>query len=73
MPDGHGGTHKYMADDFCKAAFTGKLSPTNAWVAARYNTPGLIAHQSALKDGESLAVPDFGDSPAGLEVLEADI
>jgi predicted dehydrogenase len=72
MPDGHGGTHKYMADDFCKAAFTGKLSPTNAWVAARYNIPGLIAHQSALKDGESMSVPDFGDSPAGLEVLEAD-
>ena len=72
MPDGHGGTHKYMCDDFCKAAYTGKLSPTNAWIAARYNLPGLIAHQSALKDGESIDVPDFGDPPAGQDMLDSD-
>lgn len=72
MPDGHGGTHKYMADDFCKAAYTGKLSPTNAWVAARYNLPGLVAHQAALRGGDTLAVPDQGDSPAGWDVLASD-
>ena len=72
MHDGHGGTHKFMADDFCKAAYTGKLSPTNAWVAARYNLPGLIAHESALKGGETMVVPDLGDSPTGWEVLESD-
>jgi predicted dehydrogenase len=73
MHDGHGGTHKFMADDFCKAAYTGKLSPTNAWVAARYNLPGLIAHESALRGGETMTVPDLGDSPAGWEVMESDI
>lgn len=72
MPDGHGGTHKYMADDFIKAAYTGKLSPTNAWVAARYNLPGLIAHQSALREGEAIEVPDLGDPPANMDVLESD-
>ena len=25
--------------------------------------PGLIAHQSALKGGELLEIPDLGDSP----------
>jgi len=72
LHDGHGGTHKFMVDDFCKAAYTGKLSPTNAWIAARYNIPGLLAHQSALKDGESIAVRDLGDPPADWELLNPD-
>ncbi|MBO5051811.1 MAG: Gfo/Idh/MocA family oxidoreductase [Clostridia bacterium] len=67
---GHAGTHKFMVDDFCQAYVTGKLSPTNAWQAARYNLPGLVAHQSALRGGETLEVPDLGD-PQG-EVLSED-
>ena len=59
-----------MVDDFCQAYVTGKLSPTNAWQAARYNLPGLVAHQSALRGGETLEVPDLGD-PQG-EVLSED-
>jgi predicted dehydrogenase len=73
LPDGHGGTHKFMVDDFCKAAYTGKLSPTNAWVAARYNIPGLVAHQSALKGGEAIAIKDLGDPPADWELLNPDV
>lgn len=67
---GHAGTHKFMVDDFCQAYMTGKLSPTNAWNAARYNLPGLTAHQSALMGGVTLDVPDLGD-PEG-EVLSED-
>ncbi len=70
LHDGHGGTHKFMADDFCKAAYTGKLSPTNIWTAARFNIPGLIAHESALRDGESMAVPDLGEPPADWPLLD---
>lgn len=69
---GHAGTHKFMVDDFCQAYMTGKLSPTNAWQAARYNIPGLTAHQSALKGGVSLDVYDCGDPPADWEVLSED-
>lgn len=69
---GHAGTHKFMVDDFCQAVVTGKLSPTNAWQAARYNIPGLVAHQSAMLGGVTLDVPDLGDPPAGLEVLSED-
>ena len=70
---GHGGTHKFMADDFCKAAYTGKLSPTKIWAAARFNLPGLVAYQSALRDGEPMVVPDCGEPPAGWEVLDAEL
>ena len=68
----HGGTHKYMVDDFCRACVTGKLSPTNAWQAARYNLPGLTAHKSAIAGGEVLPVPDPGDPPAGWDVLPSE-
>jgi len=69
---GHAGTHKFMVDDFCKAAYTGKLSPTNIWVAARFNIPGIVAHQSALRDGEPMSVPDCGEPPADWEWLTPD-
>ena len=69
---GHAGTHKFMVDDFCQAYMTGKLSPTNAWQAARYNIPGLTAHESALQGGAVLEVYDCGDPPAHLEVLDED-
>ena len=70
LPNGHNGTHQFLIDDFCRAYATGKLSPTNIWAVARYNIPGLIAHQSALLGGELLPIPDLGDPPADWEVLE---
>ena len=70
MPNGHNGTHHFLIDDFCRAYETGKLSPTNIWAVARYNIPGLIAHQSALNGSVPMEVPDLGDPPADWEVLD---
>jgi hypothetical protein len=39
------------------------LPPINAWVAARYTLPGIVAHQSALQGGVQLEIPDHGDAP----------
>ena len=69
---GHAGTHKFMVDDFCQAYMTDKLSPTNAWQAARYNIPGLTAHESAMRGGVMLDVYDCGNPPAHLEILDED-
>ena len=69
MPNGHNGTHHFLVDDFCRAYETGKLSPTNIWAVARYNIPGLLAHQSALNGNIPMDVPDLGDAPADWEVL----
>jgi predicted dehydrogenase len=63
-PNGHEGSHHFLADDFVRALTTGSLPPVNAWVAARYTLPGIIAHQSANRAGERLPIPDFGDPPA---------
>lgn len=67
MTNGHAGSHQFLVDDFVKAANTGIQPPINAWQAARYLIPGLIAHESSLRNGELLEIPDFGDGPT-LEV-----
>jgi hypothetical protein len=69
-PSGHHGSHHFLADDFVRACTTGALPPNHVWAAARYNLPGLIAHESAKREGEVLAVPDLGDPPAGSAMLE---
>lgn len=70
LKNGHNGTHQFLIDDFCRAYATGKLSPTNIWEVARWNVPGLVAHQSALAGGQPMEVPDFGEPPADWEVLD---
>ncbi|RDG30461.1 Gfo/Idh/MocA family protein, partial [Streptomyces corynorhini] len=63
VSNGHEGSHHFLADDFVTAVNTGTLPPVNAWTAARYTLPGIVAHESALKNGERLAIPDYGDAP----------
>ncbi|MFF8726791.1 Gfo/Idh/MocA family protein [Streptomyces sp. NPDC015171] len=63
LHNGHEGSHHFLADDFVTAVATRTLPPVNAWVAARYTLPGIIAHESARQGGARLAVPDFGDAP----------
>jgi len=64
QPSGHAGSHQFLVHDFVEACVTGKTPPNNVWAAARYAVPGIIAHQSALRGGELLEVPDFGDAPS---------
>ncbi len=62
-PNGHEGSHHFLADDFVQAIKTGKQPPVNAWTAARFTLPGIIAWESANRGGERLPVPDHGDCP----------
>jgi predicted dehydrogenase len=64
LPNGHNGSHQFLVDDFVRACVTGVTPPNNVWAAARYLLPGLVAHESALKGGELMEVPDFGEAPA---------
>lgn len=63
----HYNSHPFLVDDFVRAVMTGKLPPNNAWESARYMVPGLIAHESALKGGVLMDVPDFGGAPENWE------
>ena len=64
LPSGHMNSHKMLVDDFMTALHDGTLPTVNAWLAARFTVPGLVAHQSALQGGVLMDVPDFGDPPA---------
>jgi predicted dehydrogenase len=64
LHNGHEGSHHFLADDFVRAVADKSLPPVNAWVAARYTLPGIVAHQSALQGGVQLEIPDHGDAPA---------
>lgn len=63
-PNGHEGSHHFLVDDFVTAVNSGTLPPVNAWVAARFTLPGIVAHASAVQGGERLPIRDFGDAPA---------
>lgn len=70
LPNGHYGSHQFLVDDFVRALHQRKLPPNHVWNAARYVIPGLIAHESAQREGESLAIPDLGGSPANAMFID---
>jgi predicted dehydrogenase len=63
LPNGHYGSHQFLVDDFCRAWADHTLPPCHVWNAAKWNAPGLVAHESAKQDGKVLEIPDFGDPP----------
>ena len=70
LPNGHHGSHQFLADDFANALHRGHTPVLNVWTAARFCAPGIVAHESAQRDGESMSVPDFGDPPADLTIMD---
>lgn len=63
-PNGHEGSHHFLADDFVRAVRSGTQPPVNAWTAARFTLPGIAAWESARAGGVRVPVLDLGDPPA---------
>ncbi len=61
--NGHMASHQFLIDDFCRAVYEHTMPTVNAWVAARYTVPGIVAYESLKQDGVPMDVPDFGDPP----------
>lgn len=57
---GHGGSHTHLTHEFIRALVEERRPAIDVYEAIAYTAPGIVAHQSALKDGESMPVPDFG-------------
>ncbi|MFA7231524.1 MAG: Gfo/Idh/MocA family oxidoreductase [Victivallaceae bacterium] len=70
LDNGHSGSHQFLVDDFCRAVVTRKLPFTNVWFAGRVSAAGITAHESALKNGERLPVPNFGYNPGDIPFLD---
>ena len=58
------GTHPYLVHEFVDAVAANRTPAINAWEATRYMAAGVMAHKSAMRGGEVLGVPDWGDPPS---------
>jgi predicted dehydrogenase len=56
---GHGGSHGPLMNEFITAILENREPLVNVYEALAMTVPGIIAHQSALKDGERLKIPQF--------------
>lgn len=58
---GHGGSHTFITHEFITAILEDREPEVNIYEALAYTVPGIIAHQSALKGGESMKIPNFDE------------
>ncbi|MGQ9649949.1 MAG: Gfo/Idh/MocA family protein [Phycisphaerae bacterium] len=58
-PGGHGGSHGYLGDDFIDAILRGRKPAVDVIDALNMTVPGYYAHLSAVKDGETLKIPQY--------------
>ena len=56
---GHEGSHTFLTHEFIDALVHNRRPTVDVFEALAYTVPGIIAHQSALKKGELLRIPQF--------------
>jgi predicted dehydrogenase len=56
---GHGGSHPHMVHEFVSAILEGRRAHVDSRVAANWTIAGLLAHESAMKGGAVLNIPQF--------------
>ena len=56
---GHGGSHGLLADEFITSILADRQPLVNIYEALAMTVPGIVAHSSALKDGETMKVPQY--------------
>lgn len=56
---GHGGSHGHLSHEFVTAIVEDRQPLVDVYEALAMTVPGIIAHQSSLKNGESLKIPQF--------------
>ena len=56
---GHGGSHGHLTSEFVDAILRDRKPWVDVAQALNMTVAGIVAHQSALKDGELLKIPQF--------------
>lgn len=56
---GHGGSHPHLAHHFINMLVSGEEAYPNAVQSANITCVGILAHESALKGGEIVRMPEF--------------
>jgi predicted dehydrogenase len=58
-PGGHGGSHGHLGHEFVMSILENRKPLIDIGWALNMTVPGIIAHESALKDGELLKIPQY--------------
>ena len=56
---GHGGSHGYLGDEFVNAVLENRKPLVDIITALNTTVSGVVAHQSALKNGELMKIPQY--------------
>jgi hypothetical protein len=55
----HGGSHGYLMNEFVTALLQNRTPMVNVAMALNLSACGVVAHQSALKGGELMKIPQY--------------
>jgi predicted dehydrogenase len=58
-PGGHGGSHGYLTDEFVTAILQDRKPLVDIAAALNMTVAGIVAHESAKRDGELLKIPQY--------------
>ncbi|MBE3132258.1 MAG: gfo/Idh/MocA family oxidoreductase, partial [Acidobacteria bacterium] len=56
---GHGGSHPHLIHELISALWEGREPLPNARQAANITCSGILAHESALKGGAAIRLPEW--------------
>jgi predicted dehydrogenase len=56
---GHGGSHGHLMNEFVTAILQNRPPLVDVAMALNMTVSGIVAHQSALKDGERMKIPQY--------------
>jgi predicted dehydrogenase len=56
---GHDGSHSFITHEFIRSVLEHRTPSINIHESLAYTAPGIVAHESALKNGEYLKIPSF--------------
>ncbi len=56
---GHGGSHPHLVQEFVSAIVEGRDAALSAKVSANITAAGILGHESCLRGGEKIYIPEF--------------
>ena len=56
---GHGGSHGHLCNEFVQAILMNRKPAVDISAALNMTVPGIVAHQSALKEGMLIKIPQY--------------
>lgn len=56
---GHGGSHPHLAHEFISSIAEGRPSFPDVYQSVNWTMVGIVAHESAMRGGEMMSIPDF--------------